>query len=115
MRIMTCCKTNNGELKVQVMSAFANKMQITFFPAVLNSSLKKDIDTRESLLIAIELGLLFECSKIFGSQIGAAYTKSAAVILSPSFSLCSSSKTSVPAAGIAQLIIKNLQICLYHS
>lgn len=65
MRIMTYCKTNNGELKVQVMSVFVIKIQIIFFSAVLNSRLeKKDMDTRESLLIAIELRFLFECSKV---------------------------------------------------
>jgi len=53
--------------------------------------------------------------KIFGSQIGTAYAKSAAGILAPSFSLCASSKISAPAAGIAQLIVKQLQICLNPS
>lgn len=66
MRIMTCCKTNSGGLEVQVISAFANKTQITFFFELFLVLIfeKNPIDTRESLLVAIELRFLFECSKI---------------------------------------------------
>lgn len=63
MRIMTCCKTNNHELEVQVMPALADKVKGTLLQLLLILVFDNDIDTREcrSLLIAIELVLLSEC------------------------------------------------------
>lgn len=77
MKIMTCCKTNSRELEVQGMSALADKVKGTLLQLLLILIFDNDIDTREcrSLLIAIELVLLFEWHWDLSLQTGIAYGK----------------------------------------